>query len=82
MADPHSGFPARGKGADRHPPRTDKRTLFRRLLELVSPGPDSRDELLETLADAEHRDLIEPESRMMLEGVLRKIGRASCRERV
>ena len=71
MADPHSGFPARSKGADRHPPRTDKRTLFRRLLELVSPGPDSRDELLETLADAEHRDLIEPESRMMLEGVLR-----------
>ena len=71
MADPHSGFPARSKGADRHAPRTDKRTLFRRLLELVSPGPDSRDELLETLADAEHRDLIEPESRMMLEGVLR-----------
>ncbi len=37
----------------------------------MSPGPDSRDELMETLADAENRELIAPESRMMLEGVLR-----------
>ncbi len=35
------------------------------------PGPDSRDELIRTLADAEQRELIEPESRIMLEGVLR-----------
>jgi len=35
------------------------------------PGPDSKDELIRTLADAELRDLIEPESRLMLEGVLR-----------
>ena len=35
------------------------------------PGPDSKDELIRTLADAEHRHLIEPESRVMLEGVLR-----------
>jgi magnesium and cobalt transporter len=45
--------------------------LFERLVEFVSPGPDSKDELIETLADAESRDLIQPESRMMLEGVLR-----------
>ena len=51
--------------------RVDKRSFFKRLVEMVSPGPDSRDELMETLADAEHRDLIEPESRKMLEGVLR-----------
>ncbi len=51
--------------------RVDKRSFFKRLVEMISPGPDSRDELMETLADAEHRDLIEPESRMMLEGVLR-----------
>jgi magnesium and cobalt transporter len=50
---------------------TDKRGFFERLVEFVSPGPDSRDELIETLADAEHRELIPPESRMMLEGVIR-----------
>jgi magnesium and cobalt transporter len=50
---------------------TDKRTLLERLVEFISPGPDSRAELLATLADAEERELIEPESRQMLEGVLR-----------
>jgi magnesium and cobalt transporter len=40
-------------------------------VEFLSPGPDSTAELIETLADAEHRDLIEPESRVMLEGVIR-----------
>ena len=49
----------------------DRRSLFERLVEFLSPGPDSRDELIETLADAEHRALIGPESRAMLEGVLR-----------
>ena len=49
----------------------DKRNLFERLVELLSPGPDSRAELMKTLADAEQRELIEPESRMMVEGVLR-----------
>ena len=44
---------------------------MQRLVEFLSPGPDSRDELMETLADAEQRELIEPESRVMLEGVLR-----------
>jgi magnesium and cobalt transporter len=37
----------------------------------LSPGPDSKAELFKTLADAESRELIEPESRVMLEGVLR-----------
>jgi magnesium and cobalt transporter len=49
----------------------DKRTLFERLVEFLAPGPDSKDELIETLADAEKRELIEPESRLMLEGVIR-----------
>ena len=82
MPDPHPARSARGteKHADRHssahggrpaPPRTDRRTLFARVVEFLSPGPDSRDELISTLADAEHRELIEPESRKMLEGVLR-----------
>lgn len=45
-----------------------------RLVEFLSPGPDSTDELIRTLADAESRDLIEPESRVMLEGVIRMAG--------
>ena len=64
MSDPHSGYPGRHKTAD-------KRNLFQRLVELVSPGPDSKDELISSLADAEDREVIAPESRMMLEGVIR-----------
>ena len=41
------------------------------MVEFLSPGPDSTRELLATLADAEQRELIAPESRVMLEGVLR-----------
>ncbi|MDT9000806.1 transporter associated domain-containing protein [Paucibacter sp. APW11] len=42
-----------------------------RMLEFLHPGPDSTSELIETLAEAEARELIAPESRQMLEGVLR-----------
>ena len=64
--------PPSGRSAPRGPAAAaDRRTLFERLVEFVSPGPDSREELIETLADAEQRDLIAPESRMMLEGVIR-----------
>jgi Mg2+/Co2+ transporter CorC len=52
----------------------DHRSLFVRLVEFISPGPDTTDELIETLAEAEHRELIEPESRVMLEGVIRMAG--------
>ena len=69
MSDPQPGRPQRGGGKPSAP--ADKRTLFQKLIELVSPGPDSRDELMESLADAEQRELIAPESRMMLEGVIR-----------
>lgn len=69
MSDPH---PGRGhRPADRPGAHTDRRTLFERLIEFLSPGPDSKDELIEALADAEQRELIPPESRMMLEGVIR-----------
>jgi magnesium and cobalt transporter len=59
--------------SDAHPSRApgEKRSFFERLVEFVVPGPDSKDELIETLADAEQRELIEPESRAMLEGVIR-----------
>ena len=79
--------PSRPSRADKHPERSpsgshrrhrdrerDPRSLFVRLVEFISPGPDSTAELIRTLADAEHRDLIEPESRVMLEGVIRMAG--------
>jgi hemolysin (HlyC) family protein len=70
MTDPHPSRYSRGS-AERSAARTDKRSLFERLVEFVSPGVDSRDELISTLADAENRELIAPESRVMLEGVIR-----------
>ena len=68
MSEPQSGRPPRGGPASTP---QDKRTLLDRVFEFLSPGPDSKDELIETLADAESRELIEPQSRAMLEGVLR-----------
>ena len=70
MSDP---YPAPSASSHRVKPAAaiDKRTLFQRLIEFISPGVDSRDELIESLADAEQRELIAPESRMMLEGVIR-----------
>ena len=66
VSDPHPSRPPRAAAAP-----ADKRSFFERLVEFISPGPDSKAELIRTLADAEQRELIEPESRLMLEGVLR-----------
>jgi magnesium and cobalt transporter len=68
--------PPSARGGRTHPSRqgersNDRRSLFDRLVEFISPGPDSKDELIESLAEAEQRELIEPESRAMLEGVIR-----------
>ena len=62
--------------AEPHPERApvereDKRSFLQKLAEFIHPGPDSRDELIETLADAEDNEVIGAESRVMLEGVLR-----------
>ena len=70
MSEPHSGRPRRG-GGHHNDAMAPRRTLLQRLIELVAPGPESRDQLIESLADAEHKSLIAPESRMMLEGVIR-----------
>jgi magnesium and cobalt transporter len=77
VSDPSASRPH--KADKNHPGASDKkerdhRSLFVRLVEFLSPGPDSTAELIETLADAEHRELIEPESRVMLEGVIRMAG--------
>lgn len=63
MSDPH---PARAS-ADKE----DKRTFLQKIAEFIHPGPDSRAELIETLADAEDNEIIGAESRVMLEGVIR-----------
>ena len=62
MSDPH---PAR------LPEREDKRTFLQKLAEVIHPGPDSTDEVIETLAEAEENHIIGAESRAMLEGVIR-----------
>jgi magnesium and cobalt transporter len=55
----------------RVPEKEDKRTFLKKLAEFIHPGPDSTAELIETLAEAEDNQIIGPESRYMLEGVLR-----------
>ena len=74
MSDPH---PARFNERDekieikRDVKREDKRSFLQKLAEFIHPGPDSKDELIETLAEAEDNQIINAESRGMLEGVLR-----------
>ena len=70
-ADNPAEKPVAARAARARPARVDRRTLFARVIEFLSPGPDSKDELISSLAEAEDRELIEPESRKMLEGVIR-----------
>lgn len=74
MSEPPSSRPPHRAAATPADKLADRRGLFERLVEFLSPGPDSTDELMATLADAEQRELIAPESRVMLEGVLRMAG--------
>ena len=53
------------------PEKEDKRSFLQKLAEFIHPGPDSRAELIETLNDAEHNQIIGAESRVMLERVIR-----------
>jgi magnesium and cobalt transporter len=66
VSDPHPARPAHDK--------QDKRTFLQKVAEFIHPGPDSTAELIETLAEAEDNDVIGPESRVMLEGVIRMAG--------
>src|SRR6218665_612834 len=68
VSEPQPGRPSH-RGGQKH--TAEPRGLLDRMLEFLHPGPDSKSELMETLADAEQRELIEPESREMLEAVLR-----------
>ena len=62
MSDPH---PART------PEKEDKRTFLQKVVEFIHPGPDSPEELIEALADAESTDVIGADARVMLERVIR-----------
>ena len=62
MSDPHSA---------RLPEREDKRSFLQKVAEFIHPAPDSTDELIETLAEAEDNQVIGTESRVMLERVIR-----------
>ena len=71
MSDNPIPRPARVGDKPAPAPGAERRGLFQKILELVAPSAGSRDQLIESLADAEHKELIAPESRMMLEGVIR-----------
>jgi magnesium and cobalt transporter len=60
-----------GHNPNAQPSHIDKRSLFKKIVEFINPGPDSKDELFETLAEAEDNDVIGAQSRAMLEGVIR-----------
>jgi magnesium and cobalt transporter len=66
-------LPPTRHGKSAHRPE-DKRGLLQRIAELLHPGPDSTEELIASLSEAEDRHIINTESRVMLEGVIRLAG--------
>jgi magnesium and cobalt transporter len=62
VSDPHPARPAE---------REDKRGFLQKIAEFLHPGPDSKDQLIDTLAEAEDNRIIDTDSREMLEGVIR-----------
>ena len=65
MSDPHPAHPGR------LPEREDKRSFLQKVAEFINPGPDSTEELINALAEAEDNQVIGAESRVMLERVIR-----------
>lgn len=51
--------------------KNDTRSYWARLIDFLHPGIDSKNELIDALSDAESKQVIDAESRIMLEGVLR-----------
>ena len=52
MSDPHPAH------SGRPPEREDKRSFLQKVAEFIHPGPDSTEELIETLAEAEDNEVI------------------------
>ncbi len=69
-SEPRPEFSSTARG-DPRIQKEDKRSLLQKLIEFIRPGPDSREELTEALADAEDNDVINAETRVMLDGVIR-----------
>lgn len=46
------------------------KTIFEKVVQLFTGEPQNKEELVEVLNDAEGRDLIKPETKLMIEGVL------------
>ena len=65
MSDPHPAH------SGRSPEREDKRTFLQKVAEFIHPGPDSTEELINALGDAEDNQVIGADSRVMLERVIR-----------
>ena len=65
MSDPHPAHPGR------LPEREDKRSFLQKVAEFIHPGPDSTEELIDALAEAEDNEVIGADSRVMLERVIR-----------
>ncbi|MDF1482584.1 HlyC/CorC family transporter [Extensimonas sp. H3M7-6] len=61
MSDPHPTRP---------PEKEDKRSFLQKVVEFIHPGPDSTQELIEVLAEAEDNDLIKADARVMLERII------------
>ena len=70
VSDPHLSAPL-GNPSRFGEKHVDKRGFLQKLAEFIHPGPDSKDELIEILAEAEDNRIINAESRAMLEGVIR-----------
>ncbi|MDD2546539.1 MAG: transporter associated domain-containing protein [Burkholderiaceae bacterium] len=51
--------------------KEDRRTFLQKVAEFIHPGPDSAEELIETLAEAEDNEVIGADARVMLERVIR-----------
>ena len=56
--------------ADDRPPSTGSRSWFERLSHAFSDEPETREELIQLLRDAEQRDLIDPDALSMIEGAI------------
>ena len=57
-----------------HPSKADaqqRRSLIQKITEFLHPGPDSAEEMMRMLSQAQERALISADSRGMIEGVLR-----------
>jgi len=49
---------------------SNKKSILNRIIQIFSPGPKNKDDLVSVLTGAQSRELINPETKQMIEGVL------------